>query len=269
MQKICVCQKICVPSRAPTESTFALLCKLQAFSRKISTYASIDYIFRLKTCKFAKFVVPLQANNQSHTTLMKKTLYLALAACSMVLFACNSKPAADQAAEEQETLAVSEVENIDVEPAAEDLVQELDAIAEETATEEVAIEETAASEEVTAEAPAAEVAEINEEEPVYQFVDEAAVKSCTDQEMMNLLAKKMGDVDPDFDRERVMVPVRFIIEKDGSISHPEVTRSSGSEKIDAFAAQRVLDKMPKFKEPAKKSGKPVRSSLIVPVVFVK
>ena len=87
--------------------------------------------------------------------------------------------------------------------------------------------------------------------------------------MMNLLAKKMGDVDPDFDRERVMVPVRFIIEKDGSISHPEVTRSSGSEKIDAFAAQRVLDKMPKFKEPAKKSGKPVRSSLIVPVVFVK
>ena len=198
---------------------------------------------------------------------MKKTLYLALAACSMVLFACNSKPASEQAAEEQETVAVSETENIDAEPAAEDMVQEPDVVAEEPAVEEAA--EEAAAEEAAEEAPAAETAEVNEEEPVYQFVDEPAVKSCTDQEMLNLLAKKMGDVDPDYEKNRVSVPVRFIIEKDGSISHPEVTRSSGSEKIDAFAAQRVLDKMPKFKEPAKKNGKPVRSSLIVPVVFVK
>lgn len=202
---------------------------------------------------------------------MKKTLYLAVAACSMVLFACNSKPASDQAAEEQETVAVSETENIDAEPAAEDMVQEPDVVAEEPAVEEAAEEAVAeeAAEEAPAETPAAETAEVIEEEPVYQFVDEPAVKSCTDQEMLNLLAKKMGDVDPDYEKNRVSVPVRFIIEKDGSISHPEVTRSSGSEKIDAYAPQRVLDKMPKFKEPAKKNGKPVRSSLIVPVVFVK
>ena len=68
-----MCQILCTFEgtdrlRAHLESTFALLCKLQAFSRKISTYASIDYIFRLKTCNFAKFVVPLQRNEEVDIT---------------------------------------------------------------------------------------------------------------------------------------------------------------------------------------------------------
>ena len=48
------------PGREPFEATFALSCKLQEFCRNNTTYASIDDIFRQNSCKFEKFVVPLQ-----------------------------------------------------------------------------------------------------------------------------------------------------------------------------------------------------------------
>ena len=86
-------------------------------------------------------------------------------------------------------------------------------------------------------------------------------------EMVNELAKWLDDVDPEANDCRVMV--RMVVEKNGKVTHPEVLRSSGYEKVDAYALKRVLEKMPKFKEPAMKGGQPCRTYFTVPVYFKK
>ena len=62
-----------------------------------------------------------------------------------------------------------------------------------------------------------------------------------------------------------MVVVHFVVEKDGSISHPEVIRSVDPS-LDAEAV-RVITSMPKWK-PGKQDGKPVRVYYNIPVQFI-
>lgn len=61
-----------------------------------------------------------------------------------------------------------------------------------------------------------------------------------------------------------VVMVVFIIEKDGSISHVEVSKGIGGGCDEE--ALRVVKKMPKW-EPAKRSGQPVRLMIRMPIVF--
>jgi TonB family protein len=60
------------------------------------------------------------------------------------------------------------------------------------------------------------------------------------------------------------VVVRYIIEKDGSISEVEIVKSV-NEYLDAEAI-RVVNAMPKWK-PGKQKGEPVRVKFTLPVTF--
>lgn len=187
----------------------------------------------------------------------------------MTLVACNSKPAAsDQQAEE--SLTIEAVEPEVEEPAAVEVEEPLDAdslaaevtdsLAEEQPAEEVAAEEPAAEE------PAAE--EPDEEETVFMIVESIAVPPCTNAEMAQLLTVDLNKVDPEASNCRVIVGV--IVEKDGRVTHHEVKRSNcDNEKLEAYAIKLVQEKLPRFKEPARQSGHPVRSSYIIPVSFRK
>ena len=190
---------------------------------------------------------------------MKKSLYLALAAVTLTLFACNSKPAeSSQQAEEQMEQVAPEVSPAETEEAP---VAEADESLAEGSSEAEAVEE------LPAEEPVAEPAATEEpaEEEIYAMPDNFAVPSCSEQELLQLLAKKLNDVDPEADD--CIVVVKMVVEKDGSISNPVVVRGSKSEKVNEYAVKRVLEKMPKFKEPGKKNGRPVRSYFSVRVVF--
>jgi len=46
--------------RVPSESTFALSCKLQSFTQKITLVQAQTNFLCVKSCKFEKFVVTLQ-----------------------------------------------------------------------------------------------------------------------------------------------------------------------------------------------------------------
>jgi TonB family protein len=65
--------------------------------------------------------------------------------------------------------------------------------------------------------------------------------------------------------EQGKVKVRFVIERDGSISIVEIMESSGSELLDNEAI-RVVGTMPTW-IPAQVEGKPVRSYSRVPIIF--
>ena len=58
---------------------------------------------------------------------------------------------------------------------------------------------------------------------------------------------------------------QFIVEKDGSISHIQVVRSSGNKSLDR-AAIRVIKTMPKW-TPGRLQGKIVRTTYALPVNF--
>lgn len=58
---------------------------------------------------------------------------------------------------------------------------------------------------------------------------------------------------------------QFIVEKDGSISHIQVVRSSGNKSLDR-AAIRVIKTMPKW-TPGRLQGKIVRTTYVIPVNF--
>ena len=58
---------------------------------------------------------------------------------------------------------------------------------------------------------------------------------------------------------------QFIVEKDGSISHIRVVRSSGNKSLDR-AAIRVIKTMPKW-TPGRLQGKIVRITYVIPVNF--
>ena len=61
------------------------------------------------------------------------------------------------------------------------------------------------------------------------------------------------------------VIVRFIINSDGTVTSPQVVRSSGDFYLD-MEAVRVIESMPKWK-PGKHKGKPVRVFFTLPIVF--
>lgn len=191
---------------------------------------------------------------------MKKSIYFALAALTLALVACTSKPAeSDQQSEESQTIEA--VESVAEEPAS---LEAEEPLAEES-TEALA-EEAPAVEQPAPEAPAAEEP-VDEEETVFLIVDKMPVPPFDKNEIVNELAKWLDDVDPEANDCRVMV--RMVVEKNGKVTHPEVLRSSGYEKVDAYALKRVLEKMPKFKEPAMKGGQPCRAYFTVPVYFKK
>ena len=202
---------------------------------------------------------------------MKKSFYLTLAVIAVTLVACNSKPAAsDQQAEESQTIEAVEPEV--EEPAAVEVEEPLeadslaaevtDSLAEEQPAEEVAAEEPAAEEPAPAEEP------VDEEETVFMIVESIAVPPCTNAEMAQLLTVDLNKVDPEASNCRVIVGV--IVEKDGRVTHHEVKRSNcDNEKLEAYAIKLVQEKLPRFKEPARQSGHPVRSSYIIPVSFRK
>lgn len=162
--------------------------------------------------------------------------------------ACGTKPAETQTQSEQP------------ETVCEDVVSDEAAVAEETVPEAV---EGAAEEAV--ETTVEEVAETDAaEEPVFKIVSTSAKAPCSDQELMQMLTLKAKDVAPDAEPGRAVLEI--IIEKDGSIRHATVKRSSGNEQLDAAAVEAVK-KLPAF-TPAEQNGHPVRTSLIVPVRFV-
>ena len=61
------------------------------------------------------------------------------------------------------------------------------------------------------------------------------------------------------------VIVRFIINSNGTVTSPQVVRSSGDCNLD-MEAVRVIESMPKWK-PGKHKGKPVRVFFTLPIVF--
>ena len=192
---------------------------------------------------------------------MKKSIYLALAVTSLALFACNSKPAeSEQQSEEQiEQVAPAEA------PAEAEEAPALEAeepLAEESA--EAVAEEAPAAEEP---APAEPAAEPDEEESVFMVVEHMAVPPCSGAEMAKLLTVDLNQVDPSADKCRVVVTV--IVEKDGRVTHPTVKRPIGNEKLEAYAMQYVLDKLPRFEKPGMQRGQPVRTYYSLPVTFKK
>ncbi len=60
--------------------------------------------------------------------------------------------------------------------------------------------------------------------------------------------------------------VRFIVEKDGSVTNAEIMKSSGDTSLDAEAV-RVVESMPKWK-PGKQGGEVVRVRFVLPVAFI-
>lgn len=68
--------------------------------------------------------------------------------------------------------------------------------------------------------------------------------------------------------EKAVVPVRFVVEKDGSLTGFEVMKVANRTNNPAFesAALEALKKMPMWK-PATNGGKPVRCYMTVPIRF--
>ena len=116
-------------------------------------------------------------------------------------------------------------------------------------------------------APTTAVADTEEnDETVYVVVEKEAVSPYSRNEIMKMMETDIRLADPYASPCRVMVKV--VVEKDGSISNPEVLRSSNNDKVDAYALKVVMERLPKFTEPGKQRGKPVRTSFTVPVSFV-
>lgn len=192
---------------------------------------------------------------------MKKLSYLALAALTFALYACNSKPAESQPAEEQEPVEVFvQEESVELEIP---LGEAAEVLAEEPEPAEEPAEEPAA-EPIAEEQPAEEPAE---EETVFMVVEKMATPPCSGAELIELLTVDLNDIDPEANNCRAMVSV--IIEKDGRLSNPTVRRSTGNEKLDAYAVEFLLKKLPRFKEPGIQSGHPVRTHFTLPVTFKK
>lgn len=61
------------------------------------------------------------------------------------------------------------------------------------------------------------------------------------------------------------VMVKFVVEKDGSVSNVEIIKSVDP-LLDAEAA-RVVSTLPDFSSPGKKSGNPVRVQYVLPITF--
>jgi TonB family protein len=100
---------------------------------------------------------------------------------------------------------------------------------------------------------------------VYQIVDEMPEFPGGVEALMDYVSRNVKY--PESAKENNLqgrVLVKFVIEKDGSVSNVEVGRGWGNELDDE--AVRVVKAMPKWK-PGKQDGKPVRVSFILPINF--
>ena len=100
---------------------------------------------------------------------------------------------------------------------------------------------------------------------VYQIVDEMPEFPNGIEGLMDYVAQNVKY--PESAKENNLqgrVIVKFVIEKDGSVSNVEVGRGWGNELDDE--AVRVVKAMPKWK-PGKQDGKPVRVSFMLPINF--
>ena len=193
---------------------------------------------------------------------MKKSIYLALAVTSLALFACNSKPAESEQQSEEQIEQVAPAAEAPAEAEEAPALEAEEPLAEESA--EAVAEEAPATEEP---APAEPAAKPEEEETVFMVVESMAVLPCSGAEMAKLLTVDLNQVDPSADNCRVVVTV--IVEKDGRVTHPTVKRPIGNEKLEAYAMQYVLDKLPRFEKPGMQRGQPVRTYYSLPVTFKK
>lgn len=103
------------------------------------------------------------------------------------------------------------------------------------------------------------------QEEIVDFPEEEATFPGGDSALMKFINTNI--VYPEVERDmgnQGKVYVRFVVEKDGSVTNIEVLRgvSMGLDR----EAKRVIRMLPKF-NPAKLNGKPVRSRYTIPVVF--
>ena len=107
--------------------------------------------------------------------------------------------------------------------------------------------------------------EVQEEDEIFVFVETSAMFPGGEDSMYAFIAKHL--VYPEKAREKKIsgtVIVKFVVEKDGTLSHIAILRDIGG-----GCGQAVVDmikKMPKW-VPAKQSGKPVRCEFTLPVKF--
>ncbi|MCX6325305.1 MAG: energy transducer TonB [Bacteroidia bacterium] len=101
---------------------------------------------------------------------------------------------------------------------------------------------------------------------VYTVVDELAQFQDGDQGLMKYIAE--NTVYPDEAKKKNItgkVIVKFVVEKDGSVSRVEIIKGVNS-LLDAEAV-RVVNSLPKFEKPAKQGGIPVSVQYMLPITF--
>lgn len=104
-----------------------------------------------------------------------------------------------------------------------------------------------------------------EEDPIYKVVDKFPEYPGGQAALMSFLAKNMtypAEAATKGIQGRVFV--RFVVEKDGSVSNPTIQR--GVDKLLDDEALRVVKLLEKF-EPAQHNGKAVRVEFVLPLVF--
>ena len=103
-------------------------------------------------------------------------------------------------------------------------------------------------------------------DPVYVEVDTLPVFPGGDREILNFIINNTKY--PEEAKKNNItgkVIVKFVVEKDGSVSGAEVLKSVDP-LLDAEAV-RVVGTLPKFEKPAKKDGRIVRVNYMVPISF--
>jgi periplasmic protein TonB len=101
---------------------------------------------------------------------------------------------------------------------------------------------------------------------VFVNVDELPLFKDGDQGLLDYLAKNtVYPVDAKEQGIQGKVIVRFVVEKDGSVSTVTVIKGTNTS-LDA-AAVKVVESLPKFETPGKIGGKPVRVHFMVPITF--
>ena len=104
--------------------------------------------------------------------------------------------------------------------------------------------------------PVDEIFDVVEDEPGFPGGEEAMQKFIKTNIKYPEMSIQMGD--------QGKVYVRFVVEKDGSISNVSIARGVTPE-LDR-EAMRVVKQMPKW-SPGKQRGRPVRTNVVIPIVF--
>ena len=107
-----------------------------------------------------------------------------------------------------------------------------------------------------------EVAEVVEEEEIFQIVEESASFDGLQRYLADNIQYPRVSRDND---SQGRVYVRFVVNADGSVQNVQVLKSSGDKYLDDEAV-RVVTNMPKWK-PGKQAGKAVRCWFTLPVNF--